>query len=436
MPPRRTPATARLRTERDSLGDLRIPCAALWGVRTARCVENLSYSGRTLGSLSVLLHALAAVKRACAESNAATGVLPPDLARPIAAAAHALESGSHYDQFPVDLLGGGGSIGWNTNVNEVIANLANEAMGRPRGVYDPIDPLRHVNASQSTADVCHTAGRLAILRLWPEMLVAFEAVDAAYADRARVVGGLPTLARTCLRDALPTTVAVLLDGHRELLARCRAALAQRIGPLHEIALGGTVIGDGAGAPPGYRVAVVPRLSEVTGLPLVRAERQADKAQNSDDIGRLSAELAHLARAFTKVGRDVRLLSSGPDGGFGEWILPRVQEGSSFFSGKANPVVPETLIQCGFQILGADRAAQEAVAAAELHLNVFDGQVVVNVIDAMAMATRALRTYATHCIAGLDVDAERCRTLAIQVRPSGSSTTKVLAERPRNEKRRR
>lgn len=414
MPQRFTPAADRVRTERDSLGERSIPDTALWGVRTARCVENLSFSGRTLGSLPVLLHALAAVKRACAEANAASGILAPNLASAIAAAAHAVESGAHDDQFPVDVLGGGGSIGLNTNLNEVIANLANEAIGGQRGAYDPIHPLRHVNASQSTADVCHTAGRVAILRLGQELDLAFAAVDAAYADRVHALGGHPTLARTCLRDALPTTVGVLLDGHRNGLARCRAALAHHMTALHEVTLGGTVIGDGSGAPPEYRAAVVQHLADVTGLPLTRSNRQTDQAQHSDDLARLSAELAQLAQAFLKIGRDLRLLSSGPHGGFGEWVLPRIQEGSSFFAGKSNPVLPETLLQCGHQILGADRAAQEATAAAELHLNVFDGQVVVNVIDAIAMASRAMVTFATHCIAGLEIDADRCRSLARQI----------------------
>lgn len=404
------------RVEHDALGAVDIPASALWGVRTARCIANLSFSGRSLGSCAPLLRALAGVKRAAAAANRNAGVLPPEIGGAIDLAAQRIEGGELREQFPVDLLGGGGSIGINVNLNEVIANVANESLDGRRGTYTPIDPLRHVNASQSTADVCHSAARIALLFEWPQLEAALAATVAALDEIVERVGDIPTLSRTCLRDALPTTAGTLFRGHRGLLARRAAALLAVIEPLHDVALGGTVIGDGDGAPPAYRAAVVDALAGITGLPVRRAANPADALQNSDDLGALSAALALLARAMIKIAQDLRLLSSGPQGGFGEVDLPKVQEGSSFFAGKSNPVIPETLLQCAFQILGCDRVVQEAVRAAELHLNVFDGLAAVNVLDAMTMATRALTAFESGCLRSLEVDAERCRTLATLAAP--------------------
>jgi aspartate ammonia-lyase len=405
MPPQQS------RVEHDTLGPLTIPHSALWGVRTARCVANLSFSGRQLGSCAPLLRALACVKRAAATANGDAGLLAPEIAGAIERAARRIEAGELAEHFPVDLLGGGGSIGLNINIDEVIANIANESLGGQRGTYAPIDPLRDVNASQSTADVCHSAARIALLSEWPHLEAALAATVTAFDEIVERVGDTPTLSRTCLRDALSTTAATLFRGQRALLARRARALQPAIEPLHRISLGGTVIGDGSGAPPAYRATVVELLAGITRLPLRRAAEAADALQNSDDLAAVSSELAHLAQAMLKIAQDLRLLSSGPSGGLAEVELPRVQEGSSFFAGKSNPVIPETLMQCAFQILGCDRAAQEAARSAELHLDVFDGAAAVNVLDAMTMATRALTVFESSCLRGLDVDAERCRALA-------------------------
>lgn len=402
------------RIEHDSLGPCEVPTDALYGVRTARIVEHLSFSRRTLGSCPEYVAAIALVKRAAARANGTARVLASDLVAAIEAATEFLPTAELAPHLPADILGGGGAIGININVNEVLANLANETLGGCRGVYAPVDPRQHVNASQSTADVCHAAARLAVIRGWPPLAAALaRAGDAFDAFLARD-GDVPTLARTCLRDALPTPVATLFGGHRALLRRRGAAVESALAALHSFALGATVIGTGVGAPQPYRDCVVAELAALSGLPLRRSLHPADALQNSDDLASVSAALAQLAQAFIKLAQDVRLLASGPAGGFGELRLPVVHEGSSFFPGKANPSVAETLLQGAFQMIGADRAAQEAARAAELHLNVFDTQVAINVIDAMNLAAGALDHFAASCIEMLSVDAERCRALAAQV----------------------
>ncbi|HYD49369.1 MAG TPA: lyase family protein, partial [Terriglobales bacterium] len=362
-----------------------------------------------LGSYPLYVRALAQVKLAAARANRDAGALPPAATRAIESAAAALIAGEHLDQFPVDVLGGGGSIAINVNVNEVIAALANSE-GSRRGRAARIEP-QDVNASQSTADVCHTAARLAIASAGTALLAAVDGCVAAIRQLDARFGAVLTLARTCLRDAMPVTYTVLLSGYIEVLERRRRELARQIAGLSTVTLGGTVIGTGAGAPAAYRRRVVPELAKITGLELCRHRHPADALQHSDDLAAVSAEVASLAQAGSKIAADLRLLASGPSGGFAEVILPHVQQGSSFFAGKSNPVVPETMIQCAFQVLACNHAVQLAAGAAELQLNVYDGAAAINVMDAIAMLTSALQHLDQQCLQALEVDEQRCQQLA-------------------------
>ena len=408
------PDSASVRIERDALGELAIPAAALYGIHTARALANLRFSRRTLGECPVYLRALARVKRAAARANAAAGVLEPRIAVAIERAALALEAGAHADQFPVDLLGGGGSIGVHMNLNEVLANLANESLGARRGEYAPVRLLEHVSASQSTADVCHTAARLAIRAL-------ARALDASLADavtgldaKAAELAHVPTLARTCLRDALPVSTGVLVGGWARLLERARLSLECAVAPLDAISLGGTVIGTGSGATTGYRERVVAILAELEGRELVPRADLCDALQNGDDLAAVSRATVAVANALLKIGQDLRLLFSGPEGGFAELELPHVQAGSSFFPGKSNPVVPETAIACALQVLGLDRVVQAAVERAELHLHVFDGLAAANLFDALELEANAVRLLDVRCLRGLVANQARCRALVASV----------------------
>ena len=401
------------REERDALGALPLPAGARYGIQTARALENLAFSRHRLGAYPAYVAALAAVKRAAARANRDAGVLDARRAGAIDEAASEVAGGAHAEQFPVDVLGGGGSIGVNMNINEVLANLASERLGGARGAYEPVHPLRDVNASQSTADVCHTAARLAARGDAAPMLRALDACAATLAARADALSTMPALARTCLQDAMPTTADVLLRGHAAALARRAADLRAALDPLDAVVLGATVIGDGRGAPPAYRERVVPALAGLVGRPLRPHPHPADALQNGDDLAAVAAQLGLLARALLKVAQDLRLLASGPRGGLGELRLPHVQAGSSFFAGKSNPVVPESVMQCAFQVLGGERAVQEAHARAELHLQVFDAVAVVNVLDALSMLAGVLERFESRCLRGLEVNEARARELAEQ-----------------------
>lgn len=399
------------RVERDTLGSLTLTADALYGIHTARSIENLRFTTRPLGSCPPYVQALGSVKRAAARANGEAGVLSQRLVDAIEVATAPLLAGELLEQFPADLLGGGGSIGVHMNVNEVIANLASEHLGGRRGEYVPVHPFRHVNASQSTADVCHTALRVAVLNQWKGLRRALGATVHTLREQADSMTDVPTLSRTCLQDALPSSLGVLFGGYAALLQRRTGELERAIHALRAVALGGTVIGTCEGAPPQYRERVLPILSEIAGWALVARESLPDALQNCDDIGAVSAQLALLAQALIKIAQDLRLLASGPQGGFGEISLPHVQAGSSFFSGKQNPVIPETVLQCAFQVLGCDRAVQAAAEHAELYLNIFDGLAAVNVLDAIEMLTGAVDRFEARCLRGLHANRERCQALA-------------------------
>jgi aspartate ammonia-lyase len=417
-PPRRGSrrAAPAARVEHDRFGAIALPADALYGIHTARSLENLSFSGKTLGDYPDYVRALAMVKQAAARANRDARVLDARRARAIERACVRLRREDlARDQFPADPLGGGGSIAVNMNINEVIASLVRSSLGARADAGNPIDPKREVNASQSTADVCHSACRIAILERWDALHPVLRRCARAMAAKAREFRGVITLARTCLQDAAPVSLGAIFGAYRAAVERRTAELDRAARALLRINLGATAIGDGRGAPPAYRRAVLKHLRAIAGRPkLALRANLYDAAQNCDDLGAMAAALGMLAEVMIKIAEDLRMLSSGPAGGFGEIALPAVQEGSSFFAGKINPVVPETIIQCCFQVLGCERAARLVLERGELDLNVFEGAAAVNLFDALAMLRRATALFTDRCIAGIVANRERCAELAALV----------------------
>ncbi len=405
------PKEPKYRVERDSIGTFRVLENASYGIGTARARLYLGFSNRILGVHIYYLRALVKVKKAAAHANRDAGVITPAVATAIEAACDDILQLKHSDDFPADVLGGGGGIAVNMNVNEVIANVANESLGGARGTYRPIDPKLHVNASQSTADVCHTAMRIAIIEEWDNLHRMLGDCIRAMRSKAGEFREVRTLARTCLQDASVTSLGELFGGYTAAIARRTGELDRAVSMLHKVNLGGTVIGDGSGAPPAYRRAVLGHLKRILKLKLTLRENLFDAAQNCDDLGAVAAQLGLLAEVLIKVANDLRLLSSGPEGGFGEISLPAVMEGSSFYPGKINPVIPETLMQCCFQVLGFERATRGALEHGELNLNVFEGSAASNLMFAMGMLTRSVESFTGSCLARITVNKARCRKLA-------------------------
>jgi aspartate ammonia-lyase len=412
---KRIGAASGARIEKDLLGEREVPADALYGIQTVRAVENLSFSDCLLQHYPDYIRALATVKKAAARANREAHVIDARREGAIEYACDALIRGEHLAHFPVDMLAGGGSIAINMNVNEVIANLASEHLGGARGTYQPVHPKKHVNASQSTADVCHTAVRMTVLARWSGLRRALSKCVAEFRAKAGELRPVVTISRTCLQDAGRVSLGELFGGHAEVIARRADELARSVRELSQINLGGTAIGSGGGAPAIYRRVVLKQLNQIAGQKLILRRNLHDAAQNTDDLAAVAAQLGMMAEVLIKVAQDLRLLGSGPQGGFGEIILPAVQEGSSIFPGKINPVIPETMIQCCFQVLGCERAVRLALERGELNLNVFEGAAAANVFDAIEMMERSIELFTERCISGIVANRKRCRELASRAR---------------------
>jgi aspartate ammonia-lyase len=420
------------RVERDLLGTREVPEEAYFGIHTYRALMASGGRSSTLPAHPYYLRALIKVKKAAARANREARMLPDRVANAIEAACDdILRDPIKYEfAFPAPALFGSGGIAVNMNINEVIANVANEMLGGSRGQYHPIDPKRHVNASQSTSDVCHTAMRIAIVLTWDELHPKLDACAQDLESKAKELRHVRTLARTCLQDASVTSLGDLFGGYAAAIARRTSEIDHAVAALHQINLGGTVIGDGAGAPPAYRRAVLRHLNHTANewdprghINIVKhkyflRENLFDAAQNCDDLGNVAGQVGLLAEVLIKIAKDLRLLSSGPRGGFGEITLPAVIEGSSFYPGKINPVIPETLIQHCFQALGCERAARLALEHGELNLNVFESAAAVSIMDAMDVLGAPLGEFWLS-VRGITPNKARCRELASYARKGGT-----------------
>lgn len=330
------------RTESDMLGEVKIPAAAYWGVHTARAVENFPISGTALSHHADLVRALAAVKQAAARANGELGALEHSRAVAIDTACQEVLDGNLHDQFVVDVVQGGAGTSSNMNANEVIGNRALELLGHERGDHSVVDPLDDVNRGQSTNDVYPTAVQLAITAALERLGDTLERLRHALRRKSAEFHDVVKIGRTQLQDAVPMTVGQELGAWDSALADEQHRLAEVRGLLGRINLGGTAIGTGLNAAPGYPEAVRAQLSTITGQELTTAP---DLIAATSDTGVFVQASAVLKRAAVKVSKfcnDLRLLSSGPQGGVGELQLPARQAGSSIMPGKVNPVIPEVV----------------------------------------------------------------------------------------------
>lgn len=396
-----------VRIENDSFGELELPSDCLYGVRTARCIGNTSVGSAPLSAYPELIRALSVVKRACARANIECGFIDAQTGRLILDACNDVYSGEYDEHFPVDMLHGGGYIGFNININEVLANVANRKAGQTHGRYEPVCPKQHVNLHQSTADSCATAARLAVIEKSESLCRSINRFNECVRLLKERYASTKTVARTCLMDAMPVFMGETFGAWSAFMKRRLSAFQSSVADLHGINLGGTVVGSGTGAEESYRSCVVDFLRESSGRKMFIRSNLYDAAQNIDDLGSVSSQLRLMSDGLLKIASDIRLLASGPHCGFGELKLPAVQEGSSFFPGKVNPVVPETVMQVCMQIAGYDRAVQGALEHGELNLNVFEGLALKNILDALRILDNAINLFTEKCIEGIEVNIERC-----------------------------
>ncbi len=396
------------RLEHDLLGERQVPASALYGIQTLRALENFPISGTTLKEFPMLIAALGAVKEAAALANAELGLLDQKIADAIIGAAQSLRAGEHDDQFPVDMIQGGAGTSTNMNANEVIANLALEALGRPRGMYDVVHPNNHVNLSQSTNDVYPTSIKLALHSSISMLQVAMRSLAAAFAAKGLEFASLIKMGRTQLQDAVPMTLGQEFSAFAHTILEDVDRLGEAQALILEINMGATAIGTGITAPPEYASVVRTHLSNITGLQLITAPDLVEATADTGAFVQLSGVLKRCAVKLSKICNDLRLLSSGPRTGLGEINLPAMQPGSSIMPGKVNPVIPEVVNQVCFDIIGGDVTVTLAAEAGQLQLNVFEPIIAYRLLHGMNTMTRACEVLQTRCIEGITANADRMR----------------------------
>jgi aspartate ammonia-lyase len=391
--------TTQTRKEHDYLGEVDIPNDRLFGVNTHRGVANLTISPRTVGSNLAFSKAFAQCKWAAALANFDHGVLSEAQRRAIADACAEIVAGGHANSLTVDLLEGSGGTSTNMNFNEVIANRAQQLLGGALGVYDLVHPNDHVNRSQSTNDVYPAAMKMATHALLGPLISEVGQLAECLSGKAAEFKDVLHLGRTCLQDAQPMTLGQVFGGYASLVARLAKALQPVRAGLLVLPLGGTAIGTGFGAPAGYRTSVYRHLVTLTGIAYCAPEDAFDAMQNMDTFSRVSAELRTCATAIAKVASDLILLSSGPAGGIAEIVLPAVQAGSSIMPGKINPVLPMSMVQLSFAVVGNDMCVAQAVQAGQLEINHFEPVVADRVFESIQLLTNGIRLFRDRCVAG-------------------------------------
>ena len=393
------------RTESDFLGVKEIPADSYWGIHTARATENFPISGIPLSIYPELIHALGAVKLAAVRTNREQGHIDDRRAGVIEDACADVMAGRLDEHFVVDVVQGGAGTSTNMNVNEVIANRALELLGVPRGHYDHLHPIDHVNRSQSTNDAYPTAVKIALLTSLGPLSDALEHLINMLASKSGEFADVLKIGRTQLQDAVPMTVGQEFAAWAATLGEERARVAEARRLLTEINLGATAIGTGITTAPGYAAAVCRHLCEITGLPLSTAANLIEATSDTGVFVYLSGVLKRLALKVSKICNDLRLLSSGPQSGFGELRLPPRQAGSSIMPGKVNPVIPEVVNQIAFAVVGNDVTISMAAEGGQLQLNAFEPIMVHRLLESMGWMRRGFTTLADLCIAGIEVNVD-------------------------------
>ncbi|GAA1217007.1 aspartate ammonia-lyase [Prauserella alba] len=395
------------RREHDMLGEIDVPAEVYYGAHTARALVNFPITHERLAERPHLVAALATVKQAAAAANLEVGALAHKPAEAITKACAEIRNGRLHDQFVVDLIQGGAGTSTNMNANEVIANRALELLGLERGDYAALHPLDHVNLGQSTNDVYPTAVKLALDGHLAELLAALADLREAFSAKALEFADIVKMGRTQLQDAVPMTLGQEFGAYAATLAEDEQRLAEVRLLLHELNIGGTAIGTGLNARPGYRERAVAHLRNLTGIPtLVSADDLIEATQDVGVFVQLSGVLKRVAVKLSKICNDLRLLSSGPQAGLGEITLPARQAGSSIMPGKVNPVIPEAINQIAFEVIGNDVTVTLAAESGQLQLNAFEPIIARALTAGLDHLTAGVGVLAGRCVRGITADRER------------------------------
>ena len=391
------------RTERDSMGEVDVPIDARWGASTQRAIQNFRLSGRPVSP--EIVHALAAIKAAAATSNATLGVLDPSLATAIVAAANEVAEGRYDDQFPVDRYQTGSGTSTNTNVNEVIAQLARDASGLT------IHPNDHVNASQSSNDTFPTAIHLAVAVLLRDQLIPnLQGLEDALLIRSHEWMDVVKPGRTHLMDAAPVTLGQEFGGFAGHIRYSIEQIECAVPHLLEVPLGGTAVGTGLNAPAGFAEPTRQGIAARTGIALAAPSSPMAAQSGRDALVEISAALRGVALSLMKICNDLRWMGSGPHAGLAELTLPAVQPGSSIMPGKVNPVIPEAVVQACCQVVGLDTAIVLGASTSAFQLNTAMPLMGCNVVEEVHLLANGAEAL-LHVVPGITADPAKLRRSA-------------------------
>jgi fumarate hydratase class II len=395
---------AESRVERDSMGEVRVPASAKWRAQTQRAVENFPISGVRLERAQI--EALARIKGAVAAVQKADGSIEQDLADAIAAAAESVAAGEHDDQFPIDVYQTGSGTSSNMNVNEVLATLAAERLGRP---VHPNDDVNHPMSSNDMFPASiHVAATSGVTR---DLVPALEHLAGVLEAKAAEFAGVVKSGRTHLMDATPVTLGQEFGGYAAQVRMGVERLHATLPRVAELPLGGTAVGTGINAPSGFGSRVIAEVARATGLPLTEARDHFEAQGARDGLVELSGQLRTIAVSLTKIANDLRWMGSGPRAGLGEINLPDLQPGSSIMPGKVNPVIPEATLMVCAQVIGNDAAIAWGGAAGNFELNVMLPMIGRNLLESIRLLTNVSRLLADRCVSGITANAERLRAYA-------------------------
>ncbi|MDA0368218.1 MAG: class II fumarate hydratase [Proteobacteria bacterium] len=403
---------ATTRQETDSMGTVEVPADRYWGAQTQRSLENFRIGGERMPA--AVIHALGEIKRAAAEANSASGDLDGAVAAAIVQAAEEVAAGTLDDHFPLVVWQTGSGTQTNMNANEVIANRANEILGQPRGGNDPVHPNNHVNMAHSSNDTFPTAMHVAATReTVSRLLPALDGLQRTLGEKARAWETIVKLGRTHLQDATPMTLGQEFSGYAAQVAGAIAGIKLALGPLYELAQGGTAVGTGLNARAGFGAAIAARIAERTKMPFVSAPNKFAALAAHDALVGASGALNVAATALMKIANDVRLLASGPRSGLGELILPANEPGSSIMPGKVNPTQAEALTQVCAQVMGNTITVTIANAGGHLELNTYKPVMIYNLLQSIGLLADASASFDAHCVQGIEPDLDRLDSLMRQ-----------------------
>lgn len=389
------------RTDKDSLGSVKVPAKAYYGPFTGRAIQQYNVTGRR--AHKTLIDAFVMIKRSAAVANIKTEAIDAKRGRAIIKACDIILSGKFHDEFAVDMINSGAGTAFNMNTNEVIANVALEILGKKLGQYEHLHPNDHVNMSQSSNDTFPTAMHVAILTNLKDTVPAVNILIKSLEKKAKQFSSYKKIGRTHLMDALPVTLGGEFAAYSVSVSKSRDAIVSARKNLEQVALGGTAVGTGANTPKNYRKIAVAELRKVSSLPLKPEPNMQYALQSRFAVANLSGALRNLALEINKVANDIRLMASGPIAGMSEIGIPAVHAGSSIMPGKVNPSLAECMNMICFEIIGNDTTAAYAAQAGQFELNVMLPGMLKSVLDSTDMLKNFLPVFSANLIDGLSAN---------------------------------